>query len=238
MNSQHWSVLIVGDIGHLNPSIEPILRRTTITVERAPQGADGLERARNTAYDLIILELPLPDIDLRTFVKTLREPGSASHASGVLVTGHTQEHDDVSFFLGRGINRFVAPDASGGEWLDALATLLAVPPRASLRALVQIETVIRGLHTRTLAQTENLSATGMLIRGDSRHSRPGSTIEFELILPGEDTPIRGTATIVRRSDKDREKIDGFGVQFVSFEDDGRRILDEFLERFRARRTVS
>ncbi|NOZ79182.1 MAG: PilZ domain-containing protein [Acidobacteria bacterium] len=230
MSSQQWSVLIIGDIRVLSAGIESILNRSAITVERVAQASASLERVTRASYNLVILQLPLPDLDLGTFIKALRAPESASRAAGLLVTGKTSEHDFVSFFLGRGINRFVPTDAGGGEWLDALATLLAVPPRSSLRALVQLETIIRGSRSRSLAQTENLSETGMLIRGDSRHFQPGSTIDFELILPGEEMPIRGTAEIVRQTERSRENIDGFGARFVRLEGDGRRILESFLSR--------
>ena len=238
MSSQQWSVLIFGDIRALNPGIDPILNRSAITVDRVAPTAASLERVKNRPYDLVIVQLPLQDPDLGTLVKALRAPDSASRASGLLVTGEISEHDAVSLFLGRGINRFVPTHAAGGEWLDALATLLAVPPRSSLRALVQLETTIRGPRSRTLAQTENLSETGMLIRGDSKHYQPGSSIHFELILPGEETPIHGTAEIVRQTEKSREKVDGFGVRFVNLEDGGRQILERFLERSLARKTAS
>ncbi len=228
MSSTQWSVLIAGKHVTLNPAIEHLFQRSNIMVDRVEPASQGLNRAQEIHYDLVILELPLEDPGLGNFVKALRGPGSASRTAGLLVTGETSEHEAAALFLGRGINRFVPRDGNGSTWLDAVASLIAVPPRSSLRALVQLETAIRGSRSRMLAQTENLSETGMLIRGDTRHFKPGDTIEFELILPGEETPIRGTAKVVRPTIKEREGIEGFAAQFLTLENGGLAILQAFL----------
>jgi hypothetical protein len=68
---------------------------------------------------------------------------------------------------------------------------------------------------RTFCQTENVSETGMLLRGFG-HYPPGTTIDFEIDIPGQSDPIRGSATIARTTNVQLERMEGVGARFESF----------------------
>jgi hypothetical protein len=67
----------------------------------------------------------------------------------------------------------------------------------------------------------------MLLRGFG-HYPPGTTIDFEINIPGQSDPIRGTATIARTTNVALERMEGVGARFQSFtgQDGGR--LTEYL----------
>jgi hypothetical protein len=80
---------------------------------------------------------------------------------------------------------------------------------------------------RTFCQTENVSETGMLLRGFG-HYPPGTTIDFEINIPGQPDPIRGSATIARTTNLSLERLEGVGARFESFLGGDQGRLTEYL----------
>jgi hypothetical protein len=69
----------------------------------------------------------------------------------------------------------------------------------------------------------------MLLRGVTQFP-VGTTFDFEISVPGESAPIRGTAEITRPTDPHREPIEGVGVRFVGFTGSDRIRLEMYLGR--------
>jgi hypothetical protein len=69
--------------------------------------------------------------------------------------------------------------------------------------------------TNVTCQSENISTTGMLVQAE-RSYPIGTQLGFELTLPGDSSPVRGYAVVVRHTMADREPVSGFAVQFASF----------------------
>jgi len=132
-------------------------------------------------------------------------------------------------YLGLGVNRVVSQADDLGELLCAVVDLLHVPPRISVRAMVQVEEQFGITPARELTRTEDLSLTGMLVSG-GRDIAIGSRLGFELHLPGGDTAVSGTGRVVRHTDPSREQADGIGINFEGFTDEGQEQLASFLIR--------
>lgn len=103
---------MLGHIGHL--------------ADVAPDGVAGVERARAEAYDLVLMDVDMPDLDGLAATRALREDGGAS-AGAVIVglSGHATEQA-----------RHAGLDAGMDAWvskpvrLDDLRTALQVPRRS------------------------------------------------------------------------------------------------------------
>lgn len=72
-------VLIIEDSKRLRESIARGLRRLGYAVDGVGDGREGLIHAQTTEYDLIILDLMLPEIDGLTLLRTIREKGFNTH---------------------------------------------------------------------------------------------------------------------------------------------------------------
>ncbi len=223
----HGDVLLVGHESSLLETVVPLLRRSGHAVHRSPATSACVELFQATPFQLLVMEHPLSDLDTGGVVAALRTRSSASRSAGLVVVAPDDEAGPLVTMLGRGVNRLVRR-SDAAELMVAVADLLAVAPRRALRTVVQLEVTLGGRPNRTLVQTVNLSRSGMLIRGTGRHFPVGSTIRFELILPGQPTPIRGIAEVVRHAERRRERIDGFGVRFQKLESDGEPRLDQYL----------
>ena len=109
----------------------------------------------------------------------------------------------------------------------AISRLLLVARRSSLRLMVRIVVNIGEGAALEMAQTENLSETGMLVRTDESYPL-GSRLTFEFHMGGDRLPIRGEGTVMRRTTPGRESVRGIGVRFASFERDGAVRLQRYL----------
>ena len=68
-------LLLVEDSNRLRATLERGLRKIGYAVDVAPDGCEGLWLASENEYDVIVLDLLLPEIDGLTVLRTLRERG-------------------------------------------------------------------------------------------------------------------------------------------------------------------
>jgi two-component system OmpR family response regulator len=80
-----YRALIVEDDGAILRLVKIVLEREGFTVEGVTRGFDAIELLRVAAYDLLILDLMLPDIDGEAVLGYLEET-QPSHLRRVIVT--------------------------------------------------------------------------------------------------------------------------------------------------------
>ena len=209
--------------------VVPMLLRSDFLVHRVDLANDALRLLGDSRFDLIIARYPLGDLSLAAFVQALRGSLSPSRAAGFLILAEPTHVDDLATFLGRGVNRVVSVDGPSDRLLNAVADLVGVAPRRLVRAVVELELWMRRAAQRLLTLTENVSTSGLLVRG-GREFPVGAKVNFELMLPGALAPIEGEAEVVRHTQVGVERLDGIGVAFLSFAGDGEKRLTAFLQR--------
>ena len=79
------SVLIIDDEQAIRSGISEILSDAGYSVESCATGRDGLSQALNGNYDLILLDIKLPDIDGMEILKTIRQKQSDTYV--IIMTG-------------------------------------------------------------------------------------------------------------------------------------------------------
>ncbi len=231
-------VLVVGEVGRPLDSLIPVLRRTEFTVQRVGRLEEALALQYEQAFDFIVARVAEGGAPIEGLIERLRAAHSASRRAAVLLFADQARLDHARTYLGRGANRVIAIDSSPEEVLHSVADLIGTPPRLAMRTLAQLSVRVGFERELALFQTENLSALGMLLRGDSELP-VGTRFEFELSLPGDPHAVVGAGQVVWHTDPQRHGFAGFGVRFVSFRGaDGAR-LRAFLEcHLRQRATVS
>jgi hypothetical protein len=220
-------LLILGAETPALQRVVPILRRAEFDPYQAPNVGEALDLLQDIRFDLIVVRVPLAGVTLAELVERVRGPGCACRNAGLLVLADATSAGELASFIGRGVNRVVDLDAPSDRLLGAIADLLGVDPRRTLRAVIQLELwVDRGVE-RTLTLTENVSPTGLLVRGCGELPI-GSRLRFELLLHGAGEPVRGEVEVVRHTDAVREGVEGFGGAIIAFEGDGEGRLARFL----------
>ena len=88
-------VLIVDDDPLLIGLVQHKLKSRGYTVVTAPDGATGLERARELRPDVIVLDIMMPVLDGRLVLQRLREDPGLSDIPVVMLTARAREEDIV-----------------------------------------------------------------------------------------------------------------------------------------------
>ena len=87
-------MLIVDDDPHIRSVLRIALQQADYEVSEAGDGAEGLTKARSGRFDLIVLDIGLPEMDGLAVCRTLR----ATHATPVLFL--TARQDEIDKVLG------------------------------------------------------------------------------------------------------------------------------------------
>jgi len=209
--------------------VKDAIRGADIDLQMAPWNDNTLELVQSNSFDAIIIGFPGPITALRRFVQCLRSDGSACQRSGVVLLCEPRHLEAAKTFvgIGAGINRAICAADMNETLTQTLLELSSVAPRSALRAPTRVVLHLEHRPLRTFCQTENVSETGMLLRGFG-HYPPGTTIDFEINIPGQSDPIRGQATIARTTNVSAEMMEGVGAQFNDFRDGDRARLTEYL----------
>jgi hypothetical protein len=179
------------------------------------------------AFDIIVVGYPLPDHSAEELLEVVRREGSPCRRSAVLLLAAEDRVDEIEPLCGNGFTRAVAAGASREVLHDVVSSLLRVAPRLSLRLSIRLEVELEEGRTVALSQTENVSKGGILVR--SRRLYPIETgVRFELFLPDEEDSIVGTGLIVHHTQGLKGTIRGFGVKFITFQNDCEERLTVFV----------
>ena len=81
-------VLIVDDETEIRESLESILREEGYIVTTSATGAEALELIRDAAYDVVLLDIWLPDRDGLEMLGEIRDIGAATAPEVVIISGH------------------------------------------------------------------------------------------------------------------------------------------------------
>ena len=101
------SILVVEDEDPIRELVTTALRFTGFTVEPVGSGREALAEARNTAFDLIVLDVNLPDLDGFEICRKLRQDGNMVPV--VFLTARDDPSDLRAGFTGGGDDYVTKP---------------------------------------------------------------------------------------------------------------------------------
>jgi len=113
-------VLLVEDSVRLQEVVGAALRRSGYAVDVSGDGEDGLWRAENNEYDVIILDIMLPKMDGLSLLRRLREGRKATHV--LLLTARDTVQDRV-LGLKSGADDYLVKPFALAELLARVETL-------------------------------------------------------------------------------------------------------------------
>lgn len=114
-------ILIVEDETHLAEALTQILKKHHFSVDVAHDGQSGLDHALSGIYDLVLLDIMLPELDGIAVLKTLRTQGIS--APVILLTAKGDTSDKIAG-LDYGADDYVAKPFSTGELLARILAAL------------------------------------------------------------------------------------------------------------------
>ena len=114
-------VLIVEDSENLRESLRTGLSREGFAVDVAGDGRSGLSYARNNPYDILVLDLMLPELDGMSVLKELREKQDRPH---VLVLTARDRIEDRVLGLNAGADDYLVKPFAFEELLARMHALV------------------------------------------------------------------------------------------------------------------
>ncbi len=202
------------------------LPNSNILMDRAATGSITREMIRWFPFDIIVASYPFADEPIPLFLMALRDPSCPSRNAALMHITPAAMVEEARTVVGGGPNRVLLDSAPLEEIRSTIHQLLSVTPRMALRVLVRVSLKKERRKGPLLWQSENISTTGMLLRG----AQPpvGTLIGFEFTVPGNDRPIRGTAEVARHTVRGRDHIVGVAVRFTDFAAGSKLQLETFL----------
>ena len=121
------NILVIEDETSLIRVLEPTLAATGATVRIAQSGARGLEHLSADAFDVVLCDLGLPDIDGEDLIKAIRRDTDVP----IIVLSARGAEDDRIKALDAGADDFVSKPFSAGELLARIrAAVRRRPPKS------------------------------------------------------------------------------------------------------------
>lgn len=206
-----------------------LLRAAGASLHLGPWDEDTADLVFSTPFDAIVVRFPVTGTRLSDVLRAVRAPGSGCRHAGVVLVADPSHARDANAYVGRGVNRVIQSDDLERRLAHVLTELLDVAPRLRVRAPTRVTIHSDGRALMAFCQTENLSRSGMLLKGFGHHA-VGTTLDFELNIPGDAAPIRGSAEVRRATNVVAERVEGIGARFLSFATGDRFRLESFLSR--------
>jgi len=226
------NVLVVGVESDFHRRFEPMLKRRHFDVDRVVESSCALALVQAVAIDVLVLRYPLGTPSVEELLEGIRQPESPCRRSAVLVLASPVDLPRAEKLADGFRTHVLSVNADHETLQETISSLLRTAPRLSVRITIRLEAILGNGSTMILTQTENVSRGGMLVR--VRKPQPvDAKLRFELLLPEDSVPIKGTGEVVRHTRDWRGEVTGVGIKFSAFGNDGRLRLKEFLNHFQA-----
>jgi len=220
-------VLVAGVPQSSFGELAPVLDRQKLTVIQVPSIEDAVMYARSARVELIILGTEATAISLEEVIQTIRSKSSASRNASLLVMAEPESEDNVRQLIGHGVNRVMLTVDPPTLVSFQVAELLEIAPRASLRLSTRMLVEVEDGFAEALGAVVNISAAGLLLETDA-DLEPGQHVIISIDVGPQLEPVAAKAEIVRKTDPEREGIEGIGAQFLSFAGDSQQQLETIL----------
>ena len=209
-------------------AIAPVLERQKLQIERVASPEEAVGLASTEIFELVIFDAEPKEMTLAEMVESLRSEPSASSKCSLLVMAEPGMARAAHDLIDNGVNRVMYLDDPQELIEQQVADLLHVAPRVAVRFAARLYTSLDDGVEEVFGQTSNVSVTGMLVQTQTLFE-PGQRVVFEILLEDPEGRVTGEAEIVRHAIPDRGGVVGIGVQFLSFTNHSRDVLDNVLE---------
>ncbi len=121
-----FRVLLVEDEPVIRELVRNMLGDGTVEVECAANGAEGLKLAKTASFDLILLDVVLPQLDGITICRLLRADPNTAKTPLYMLTAKAKR-TDVEAATKAGANGYIHKPFRGAELMELIQKLKAPP---------------------------------------------------------------------------------------------------------------
>jgi PAS domain S-box-containing protein len=116
--------ILVVDDNHVNQMVaSEILKKSGCTVETASNGLEAIEKVKNNTYDLIFMDIQMPQMDGTTATREIKKLGIPNLPPIVAMTAYAMEEDREKF-LSAGMDDYIAKPIKSEVLINKIADKL------------------------------------------------------------------------------------------------------------------
>ncbi len=123
--SRHKRILVVEDEERIRKIISIIIRGEDIDIDEAADGKEALDKIFNEKYDLVILDLMIPEIDGFGVLEKVRENEETQDLPIIIVSARTSDRDILEGLKG-GANYYIPKPFEPQELTSSLELILGI----------------------------------------------------------------------------------------------------------------
>lgn len=122
-------ILIIDDAGLVRRFYRAALERAGYAVEEALNGLEALEKLlQDDAFDLLIVDINMPQMDGFTFLQKLRRQAMRIASLPAVVASTESQPQDVNAARAAGANFYLPKPVSGDRLVDYVALMCGTTP--------------------------------------------------------------------------------------------------------------
>jgi two-component system chemotaxis response regulator CheY len=120
-------ILIVDDANLVRRFYRDALERAGFEVDEALNGIEALEKVLGGTYDLIVVDVNMPQMDGLTFLKVLRRQAPAVSSLPALVTSTEAADQDATAARAAGANFYLVKPVSQEQLVEHVSVMCGLP---------------------------------------------------------------------------------------------------------------
>ncbi len=120
-------VLVVDDASLVRMYYRAALERAGFRVDEALNGLEAIELLLLTTFDLLIVDINMPQMDGLTFLKTVRAKALPASAIPALVTSTEAEPQRIAAAMAAGANLYIKKPLSAQALVEYASLLCGAP---------------------------------------------------------------------------------------------------------------
>ena len=120
-------ILVVDDANLIRRFYRDALERAGFEVDEALNGVEALEKVLGSSYDLVVVDVNMPQMDGMTFVRTLRRQSDAVSSLPSLVISTEAGLQDATAARAAGANFYLVKPVSQERLVEQVSVMCGLP---------------------------------------------------------------------------------------------------------------
>lgn len=120
-------ILVVDDASLVRRFYRDALERAGFEVDEALNGVEALEKVLGESYDLVIVDVNMPQMDGMTFLRTLRRQSAAVSSLPSLVISTEAARQDAAAARAAGANFYLVKPVSQDRLVEHVSIMCGLP---------------------------------------------------------------------------------------------------------------
>lgn len=118
-------ILIVEDDQHIRKLLNILIRRDDVEIHEAVEGNEALAKVLTGGWDLVILDIMMPNVDGFSILKQMRDNDLTARIPVIVVTAKTEDKDLIKGYS-MGANYYITKPFEPQDLIHSIELILKI----------------------------------------------------------------------------------------------------------------